>query len=167
VALRIFDPHLTGTRGERHEQYSEGLFRRLQLPQCRPLAPDRSGDQTIWGYATVSTDGQTLEAQVAELRSAGAAKIFREKVSGAIRDRNELSRALAALIGARLGTKLGRTEALRVCAWLPKPTNVRTEFFTDHAVDDRISDPDGHSLRTRLIHRDFLDKLSADRGGHL
>ena len=51
----------------------------------------------IWGYARVSTDGQTLEAQVAELRSAGAAKIFREKVSGAIRDRNQLTRALAAL----------------------------------------------------------------------
>jgi DNA invertase Pin-like site-specific DNA recombinase len=51
----------------------------------------------IWGYARVSTDGQTLEAQVAELRSAGATKIFREKVSGAIRDRNQLTRALTAL----------------------------------------------------------------------
>jgi len=53
---------------------------------------------TVYGYARVSTDGQTLAAQEAALREAGAAKIFSEKVSGASTDgRKALARALAAL----------------------------------------------------------------------
>ena len=35
----------------------------------------------IIGYARVSTDGQTLDAQEAALRNAGAERIFAEKVS--------------------------------------------------------------------------------------
>jgi hypothetical protein len=50
---------------------------------------------SIYGYARVSTDGQTLEAQVKELRTAGAERIFREKVSGAVTNRSQLQRALA------------------------------------------------------------------------
>ena len=49
------------------------------------------------GYARVSTDGQTLEAQVSELQAAGAVSVFREKVSGTVTDRRQLQRALAAL----------------------------------------------------------------------
>ena len=49
------------------------------------------------GYARVSTDGQTLGAQEAALRGAGAAKIFMEKISSARTDRKELAKALAAL----------------------------------------------------------------------
>jgi len=49
------------------------------------------------GYARVSTDGQTLDAQQAALRAAGAEKVFAEKISGAITDRKALGRALAAL----------------------------------------------------------------------
>src|SRR5664279_278943 len=52
---------------------------------------------TTFGYARVSTDGQTLDAQVRELRTAGAVRILREKISGAITDRAQLRRALAAL----------------------------------------------------------------------
>src|SRR6516164_5405122 len=52
---------------------------------------------TVFGYARVSTDGQTLDAQVAELSAAGAAKVYREKVSGAVSGRVQLNRALAAL----------------------------------------------------------------------
>ena len=37
----------------------------------------------IVGYARVSTDGQTLDAQHSTLRAAGAEKVFAEKVSGA------------------------------------------------------------------------------------
>jgi DNA invertase Pin-like site-specific DNA recombinase len=37
----------------------------------------------IYGYARVSTDGQTVAAQVAELRAAGAVKVFAETASGA------------------------------------------------------------------------------------
>lgn len=52
---------------------------------------------TIYGYARVSTDGQALGAQVAELRAAGAEKVFQEKVSGAITDRKQLGRLMAGL----------------------------------------------------------------------
>ena len=51
----------------------------------------------IYGYARVSTDGQTLDAQVTQLKAAGAEKVFREKVSGAQTDRAQLARLLRAL----------------------------------------------------------------------
>ncbi len=49
------------------------------------------------GYARVSTVGQTLEAQLAQLHEAGCATIYREKASGAKADRRELQRLLKAL----------------------------------------------------------------------
>jgi DNA invertase Pin-like site-specific DNA recombinase len=52
---------------------------------------------TTYGYARVSTNGQNLAAQEAELIAAGAAKVFKEKVSGAKTDRAELARALRRL----------------------------------------------------------------------
>jgi DNA invertase Pin-like site-specific DNA recombinase len=51
----------------------------------------------VHGYARVSTDGQTLDAQIAQLKAAGAEKIFREKVSGARADRSGLARLLRTL----------------------------------------------------------------------
>ena len=51
----------------------------------------------ILGYARVSTDGQTLDAQQSALRAAGAERVFAEKVSGAVTDRKALGRAIAAL----------------------------------------------------------------------
>ena len=33
----------------------------------------------VYGYARVSTDGQTLDAQIAQLRAAGAEKVFQER----------------------------------------------------------------------------------------
>jgi len=50
-----------------------------------------------FGYARVSTDGQSVDAQVRQLRDAGAEKIFPETASGAKTDRRELARALRAL----------------------------------------------------------------------
>ncbi|HEY4171988.1 MAG TPA: recombinase family protein [Rhodopila sp.] len=49
------------------------------------------------GYARVSTYGQTLDAQLAQLRKEGCAKIYREKASGAQPTRRELLRLLKAL----------------------------------------------------------------------
>ena len=49
----------------------------------------------IYGYARVSTDGQSVDAQVKQLRAAGAEKIFKETASGAKSDRAQLRRALA------------------------------------------------------------------------
>ena len=51
----------------------------------------------IYGYARVSTDGQSLAAQAPRLREAGAETIFRETASGAQSDRPQLRRALAKL----------------------------------------------------------------------
>ena len=51
----------------------------------------------IVGYARVSTDSQSLEAQHAALTAAGAEKVFSEKVSGAKTDRRQLQRAIEAL----------------------------------------------------------------------
>jgi DNA invertase Pin-like site-specific DNA recombinase len=52
---------------------------------------------TIYGYARVSTNGQDLAGQVAELMVAGCAKVFKEKVSGAKTDRAELAKAIRRL----------------------------------------------------------------------
>lgn len=51
----------------------------------------------IFGYARVSTDGQTLEAQLDALNAAGVNKVFQEKASAATAERRELKRMLASL----------------------------------------------------------------------
>jgi DNA invertase Pin-like site-specific DNA recombinase len=51
----------------------------------------------IIGYCRVSTDSQTLDAQIAELKAAGATRMFTEKESGARTDRPQLRKAIAAL----------------------------------------------------------------------
>jgi DNA invertase Pin-like site-specific DNA recombinase len=50
-----------------------------------------------YGYARVSTDGQSVAAQVEQLTQAGAAQVFKEKMSGAITDRPKLHRLLKEL----------------------------------------------------------------------
>jgi DNA invertase Pin-like site-specific DNA recombinase len=64
----------------------------------------------IIGYARVSTDGQTLDAQLASLKAAGAERRFSEKISGAVTDRKALAKAIAALGSADilLVTRLDR-----------------------------------------------------------
>ena len=52
---------------------------------------------TTYGYARVSTNGQDLSSQEAELMAAGCAKVFKEKVSGAKTDRAELTKAIRRL----------------------------------------------------------------------
>jgi DNA invertase Pin-like site-specific DNA recombinase len=52
---------------------------------------------TVYGYARVSTNGQTLAQQDAALRSAGCAKTFAEKASGATSDRPELAKVIRRL----------------------------------------------------------------------
>jgi len=56
-------------------------------PPSRPL-----------GYARVSTCGQTLDAQLEQLRAAECARIYREKVTGAWADRRELLKLLKVLV---------------------------------------------------------------------
>ena len=50
-----------------------------------------------YGYARVSTDGQSVAAQVDQLTQAGAEKVFKEKASGAITDRAAAPRVLEPL----------------------------------------------------------------------
>jgi DNA invertase Pin-like site-specific DNA recombinase len=47
-----------------------------------------------FGYARVSTDGQSIDAQVRQLTKAGCKKVFREVASGAKTDRSQLRKAL-------------------------------------------------------------------------
>jgi DNA invertase Pin-like site-specific DNA recombinase len=48
----------------------------------------------IYGYAWVSTGGQSVAAQVKQLRATGAEKVFRETASGARADRAQLRCAI-------------------------------------------------------------------------
>jgi DNA invertase Pin-like site-specific DNA recombinase len=54
-------------------------------------------NMTIYGYARVSTDGQTLAAQDAQLRAVGCAKVYSEKASGAKTNRPELAKVVRKL----------------------------------------------------------------------
>jgi DNA invertase Pin-like site-specific DNA recombinase len=47
-----------------------------------------------YGYARVSTDGQSVDAQVRQLTKAGCKKVFREVASGAKTDRAQLRKLL-------------------------------------------------------------------------
>jgi DNA invertase Pin-like site-specific DNA recombinase len=55
------------------------------------------GPVTIYGYARVSSDGQSYEAQEDAFRAAGADHVFAEKQSGVKTDRTALARCLASL----------------------------------------------------------------------
>jgi DNA invertase Pin-like site-specific DNA recombinase len=50
-----------------------------------------------YGYARVSTDGQSLDAQVKPLCSTGARKVFRETASGVKADRAQLAHVVGQL----------------------------------------------------------------------
>src|ERR1700733_11724139 len=51
----------------------------------------------LFGYARVSTDGQSLTAQVTELKAANCQRIYQEKISGARSDGKQLARLIAGL----------------------------------------------------------------------
>jgi DNA invertase Pin-like site-specific DNA recombinase len=57
----------------------------------------RGFEMTIYGYARVSTSGQELDIQLAQLKAVGCARIFCEKESGAKDDRHELKRLFRAI----------------------------------------------------------------------
>jgi DNA invertase Pin-like site-specific DNA recombinase len=57
----------------------------------------RDRKMAAYGYARVSTNGQDLSSQEAELLTVGCAKVFKEKVSGARIDRVELAKLIRKL----------------------------------------------------------------------
>jgi len=68
----------------------------------------------IVGYARVSTDGQTLDAQQSALVAAGVERVFAEKISGAITERSALAKAITAL---GQGDTAGCYQARQACAF--------------------------------------------------
>src|SRR5262245_41560867 len=75
-------------------------FRRIDSSyqlQCINRFQKEDGNMTTYGYARVSTDGQSLASQNAELHAAGCAKVYAEKISGARSNRPELAKALKRL----------------------------------------------------------------------
>jgi DNA invertase Pin-like site-specific DNA recombinase len=54
-------------------------------------------DGMIYGYARVSTDAQDLSNQVTQLKAAGCATIFREKMTGTHAERPQLKKLIAKL----------------------------------------------------------------------
>ena len=82
----------------------------------RNLYAKQKPEMTIYGYARVSTQGQDLTAQIEALTSAGAATIYREKVSGVRADRPELAKLMAKLTPGDMvivdeARRLGRSTA--------------------------------------------------------
>ncbi len=59
--------------------------------------PEKHSNSRRLGYARVSTYGQTLDAQLEQLKAEGCARIYREKASGAQANRRELLRMLKAI----------------------------------------------------------------------
>src|SRR5271166_1566451 len=51
----------------------------------------------IYGYARVSTRAQDHTGQLAQLKAAGCAKVFREKITGTTADRPQLRKLIAVL----------------------------------------------------------------------
>jgi DNA invertase Pin-like site-specific DNA recombinase len=83
---------------------------------------------TTIGYARVSTDGQTLDAQQAALRLAGAEKVYSEKISGAVTDRPALAKAISAL---------GNGDVLVVCKLDRLARSTRDLLNTLAAIGDK------------------------------
>jgi DNA invertase Pin-like site-specific DNA recombinase len=70
----------------------------LQKPNVlQELLRQERGEVVKIGYARVSTQEQNLDLQMHALKKAGCRKIFREKVSGASRQRPEFQRMLEQL----------------------------------------------------------------------
>ena len=57
----------------------------------------RGAAMIVYGYGRVSTDGQSLASQEAQLHAAGCSKVYAEKMSGARSDRPELAKVLKRL----------------------------------------------------------------------
>jgi DNA invertase Pin-like site-specific DNA recombinase len=81
----------------------------------------------VLGYARVSTQDQDLSAQLEALKAAGAATIYREKVSGVRADRPQLTKLMAGLKPGDVVTvtkldRLGRStqELLNLIAQIDK-----------------------------------------------
>jgi DNA invertase Pin-like site-specific DNA recombinase len=85
------------------------------------------------GYAPVSTVGQTLEAQLEQLKAAGCSRVYREEVSGAKVDRKELGKLVKSIAA---GDQVVVTRIDRLAR----------STFELFAIVKRIIDAGGHFL---------------------
>src|SRR6478672_10957698 len=103
------------------------------------IAKVGSWTMAVLGYARVSTNGQNLTGQVAELQAARCVKIYREKASGSKTDRPELAKLLRALEPSAAASDSsiarGSTSSNIVCS----------ELANDSASSPRMKTP-GQSL---------------------
>jgi len=119
----------------------------------------------IFGYARVSTDGQSVDAQVKQLRAAGAEKVFKETASGAKTDRAQLRRAIKAIDDGDtlLVTRLDRLarSTRDLLNTLAQITDKGAGADTDEAGHAFQSEA-GHLYRSEAGHRS--DLMSATGG---
>jgi DNA invertase Pin-like site-specific DNA recombinase len=90
------------------------------------------------GYARVSTGSQTLDAQLATLKAAGAVKVYREVISGARSDRPQLQKLL---VGLRPGDVLLVTRLDRLARSTRDLLNILDQVATAGASFRSIGDP--------------------------
>jgi hypothetical protein len=105
---------------------------------------------TAYGYARVSTDGQTLDAQLHQLRVAGAEKVFSEEMSPVLRHAQNAVRVghrpppeagHSSLDGGERGVILWQVENdIRACKG--RRTTARSFWTTDlYCTDSALSVP--------------------------
>lgn len=122
------------------------------------------------GYARVSTVGQSLEAQISQLKEYGCEKIFQEKQSGAKSDRDTLREALEYL---REGDKLIVTKIDRLARSVKDLHNIANDLnekgialvFLKEQID--FSTPAGKLMFTMLgaigeFERDLINERTAE-----
>jgi DNA invertase Pin-like site-specific DNA recombinase len=87
----------------RDKQFQSFIF-------CKSYLRNWERKMALIGYARVSAQDQDLSCQLDALESAGAVKIYREKVSGVRADRPQLAKLMASLQAGDVVvvTKLGR-----------------------------------------------------------
>jgi DNA invertase Pin-like site-specific DNA recombinase len=107
---------------------------------------------TTIGYARVSTDEQTLDAQQAALQSAGCERVFAEKQSGAKTDRAALAKAIASL---------SQRDTLVVCKLDQLVQRVRMGVLCSHqgSPSDRKVAP-ASAIAARVLSKSRVDLAS-------
>jgi DNA invertase Pin-like site-specific DNA recombinase len=110
---------------------------------------------TVYGYARVSTPQQSLDAQIAELKNAGATKVFSEKFTGRTNVRPEFQKLMKKLqpgdtVLATKLDRLGRSSLPilnQVSDWVAQGIAVKT---LDGWVDTATDNPASKFMRTML-----------------
>jgi DNA invertase Pin-like site-specific DNA recombinase len=97
-----------------------------------------------YGYARVSSDGQSVDGQVRQLTKAGCKEVFREAASGAKTDRGQLRRLPDQL---EAGDVLTVTRLDRQARSTPRPVE---HARGDHRQEGRLQIPWRHGLRVGL-----------------